>query len=372
MIKIVECTNKRQMKIFASFPLKLYKDCPYYVPSIYEDEVNILNPKKNLSYGDSEAKCFLAYKDNVVVGRIAAIINKRANKINNIKAVRFSRIDMINDIEISKALLNAVEEFGKSKGMEIIQGPWGFNDSDREGMLTYGYEEYSSYACAYSYPYYAKHMEELGYQKESEWIEYRVDKNSYDPRLDKAVEMLKKRGYRDLCDSLSTKKVIKKYKRAFFDCYNKAYAELDNFAPVDERQMKAMLQTFAVLINGRYFSVITNKEDKVVAFCVGIPYIGEVLKKHNGHLLTSIPGILKQKRKPKKIELVLIGVLPEYRNTGVHAMGIARFSHHFKEDDIKDVFFDPTLTTNAKMLNSFSGFSRSLRCTCQTYRKRID
>lgn len=372
MIRVVECKSRRDMKKFVTFPLKLYKKCPYYVPSIYGDEMNITNPKKNLSYGSSEAKCFLAYNNNVVVGRICAIINHNANKLNNEKAVRFSRIDMIDDIEVTKALLEAVKDFGRNKGMEIIQGPWGFDDADREGMLTMGYEEYSSYACAYSYPYYVKHLEELGYLKESEWVEYRVDKNSIDPRYDKVTEMLKNRGYRDLCDTMKASKIVKKYSKSFFECYNKSYAELDNFAPVDDRQIKAMIDTFAVLINGRYFSVIVNKEDKVVAFCVGIPYIGGVLKKHNGHLISSVPGILKQKRKPSKIELVLIGVDPEYRNTGVHAMGVSRFAKHFKEDAIKDVFFDPTLTTNAKMLNSFAGFDRSLRCARQTFRKGIN
>ena len=373
MIRVIECNNRKLMKKFVTFPLKLYKDCKYYVPSIFGDEMNITNPKKNLSYGSNEIKCFIALNEkDEVVGRIAGIINHHSNEINKEKNIRFSRIDMIDDIEVTKALLNKVKEYGKSKGLNLIQGPWGFDDADREGMLTSGYNEFSSYATAYSYPYYVKHMEALGYVKESEWLEYRVDASKIDPRFAKASEMLLKRGYCDLCETMKPNKIIKTYADKFFDCYNKAYAELDNFVPVDEKQKKAMIETFAVLINGRYFSVVVNDKDDVVAFAVGVPYIGDALRKAKGHLLKAVPGILKVKRKPRKIELVLIGVDPEYRNTGVHAICLNRFAKHYIEDKLDDMFFDPTLITNAKMLNSFSGVNRTLRCTRQTYRQKID
>ena len=374
MIKIVEAVTKRQMKIFATYPIKLYKKCPYYVPSLVDDEVNIANHKKNFSLGNSEVKCFLAYKDDKLVGRIAGIIAHDSNKINNERCIRFSRIDMIDDIEVTKALLNAVMEYGKSKGMEVIQGPWGFDDADREGMLTFGYNEYSSYATAYSYPYYKEHMEKLGYLKESEWVENRLDPENTDPRFPKVAEMLMKRGgYVDVCETMSASKIIKKYANEFFDCYNKAYAELDNFVKVDEKQKKAILQTFATLINTRYFSLVMDKDKtKVVAFGVGLPYVGDAIRKGKGRLLLSLPGILKAKANPRKVELALIGVDPEYRNSGVHAIVATRFIKHAKEDKLDDIFLDPTLTTNLKMLNTWQGMGKTLRCKRQTYRKVID
>ena len=371
MITIVEAKTKKQMKQFVRFPLDLYKDCKYYVPSITQDEMNITNPKKNLSLGNSEVKCFLAFKDGKVAGRIAAIIAHDSNKKNNEKCIRFSRIDMIDDIEVTKALLEAVKEYGKSKGLEIIQGPWGFDDADREGMLTYGYEEFSSYATAYSYPYYKEHMEKLGYEKESEWLENRIDASEIDPRFFKVAEMLHNRGYRDLSDTMKPAKIVKKYADSFFECYNKAYADLDNFVPVDEKQMKAMINTFAVLINGHFFSVIVNKEDKVIAFAVGIPYIGDALRKARGNIILAAPGILKAKRKPRKIEWVLIGVDPEYRNSGVHALCITRMKKYYDLDKLEDSFLDPTLTTNAKMLNTWQGTKITLRAKRQTYRQVI-
>lgn len=372
MITVKECKTRKEMKQFVKFPLELYKDCPYYVPSLSQDEINITNPKKNLSLGNSEVKCFIALKDNKVVGRIAGIIANDCNKNNNEKNIRFSRIDMIDDIEVTKALLKAVNDYGKEKGMEILQGPWGFDDADREGMLTFGYDEYSSYATAYSYPYYKDHMEKLGFEKESEWVENRLDKDHTDPRFPKVAEMLKNRGYRDLAESMPVSKIIKKYADSFFECYNKSYAELDNFIPVDEKQKQSMIQTFAVLINGRYFSAIVNKEDKIIAFGVGIPYVGDAIRKARGDLIRALPGMMAAKRKPKKIEFALIGVDPEYRNSGVHAIIATRFIKHAKEDNMEDLFLDPTLTTNLKMLNTWQGMNLKLRCKRQTYRKPIE
>lgn len=373
MIKVVEVTNRKLMKKFVEFPLKLYKDCPYYVPSIYGDEMLITNPKKNLSLGTSEVKCFLALDDHkIVVGRICAIINHDANKKNNEKAIRFSRIDMIDDIKVTEALLDAVISFGKEKGLEFIQGPWGFNDSDREGMLTYGYDEYSSYATAYSYPYYAEHMEKLGYQKESEWIEKRIHTDKYDERYPKVAAMLEKRGYHEIADDYKKpSQVVKKYGDKFFECYNKAYADLDNFTKIEGKAMKAVLQTFAVLLNKDYFAVVVNEKDDVVAFGVGLPYIGGCLKKADGKMLKAALPILKTIKNPKKIELALIGVLPEYRNSGVHSIVVNKFIKNTRDNRIQDMFFDPTLTTNAKMLNSFLGMDLSLRCMRQTYRKEF-
>ena len=370
MIEIVEVKNRKQMKQFVKFPLDLYKDSKLYVPSLSQDEMTITNKKKNLSLGNSEIKCFLAYKDGKLAGRIAGIIAHDSNSKNNEKAIRFSRIDMIDDIEVTKALLNAVIEYGKSKGLEFIQGPWGFDDADREGMLTFGYDEFSSYATAYSYPYYAEHFAKLeGYEKESEWVENRLNPYDTDPRFPKIAEMLKNRGYADVADKFKPAKCVKLYAEKFFKCYNRSYAELDNFVPFDDRQKKSILNTFATLLNQKYFSLIVNKDDDVVAFGVGLPYVGDAIRKARGNLYLAIPGILKAKRNPRKVELALIGVDPDYRNSGVHALIATKFIKNAKEDKLDDIFLDPTLTTNLKMLNTWQFMGKTLRCKRQTYRK---
>ena len=156
MIQIKEVTTKKDLKLFATYPLVLYKDCPYYVPSLRSDEMNTFNPEKNFSLKHCDCKGYLAYKDGELVGRIAGLISYSDNKITGKKNIRFSRFECIDDIEVFKALIGAVEKFGKDKGMEIIHGPWGFNDTDREGMLTYGFNERSTYATNYYYPYFSE------------------------------------------------------------------------------------------------------------------------------------------------------------------------------------------------------------------------
>lgn len=373
MIQIVEVKTRKQKKLFATFPIKLYKNNPYYVPSLVGDEMSLDNPKKNLYKNDSEVKCFLAYLDNKLVGRIAGIINHESNRKHNEKCIRFSRIDFIDDKEVSKALITAVANWGKERGLEIIHGPWGFNDADREGMLTYGYDEYSTYATAYSYPYYINHLEELGFIKESEWQEFRFDVLNSDPRYIKAGEMIKKQNkYHDVCREMPFKKIVKKYGDGFFDCYNRAYSELDNFIPLLDSAKKATLKQFATIINSKFCSIIVDyKTDKVVAFSIVLPYIGDVLRKAKGNMLLAALPLLHTIKHPKKLELALLGVDPAYRNSGAHALIFASFNENCKKEKIEDIVADPILTTNVNMNNSWQWMNKSLRCKRQTFRKNI-
>ena len=194
MIEIKEVLNKKQLKLFAEYPVKLYKDCPYYVPSLLGDELSTFNPKKNFILKDNECKGFLCYKDGELVGRIAGLINKKHNEITGKKFIRFSRLECIDDIEVFRALIGAVEKFGREHGIEYIHGPWGFNDTDREGLLTYGFDVRSTYATNYSYPYFHKRIEELGFEPESKWLEYRFTvPEKTDERIDALAQKVKKK-----------------------------------------------------------------------------------------------------------------------------------------------------------------------------------
>ena len=373
MVVIKEALTRKEMKLFASFPINLYRDNVYYVPSFLSDDINLKDPKKNLYKGDSEIRCFLAYKNKVLVGRIAGIICHASNRKRQEKCIRFNRIDFIDDYEVSEALINAVIEWGKQEGLEYIHGPWGYNDTDREGMLTYGFQEHSSYATAYSHPYYVKHLERLGFEKESEWQEFRLDMSNPDPRFSQVAEMLKKRGkYFNACDTMSTKQVIKKYGDGFFDCYNKAYSMLDNFIPLLDEAKEATLKQFGTILNRKFFSIIVEKEtDKVVAFSIALPYIGDVLRKAKGRMLFAALPLLHTIRHPRKIELALLGVDPDYRNSGVHALVIDAFGRNYNQEKIEDIFMDPILTTNLRMMETWKGMGKSLRAKRQTFKKAI-
>ena len=372
MIEIIEATSKKQMKDFATFPVKLYRKCKYYVPSIVEDEMVIQDGSKNLAKGTSECKCFLAYKDKKLVGRICGIINHDSNKKFNEKNIRFNRIDFIDDIEVARALINAVMKYGMDNGLNVIHGPWGFNDTDREGMLTEGFDKISNYATNYSYPYYIKIMEDLGFVKESEWVEFQFDINHTDPRFHEVADQLRLQGYRDLCDTMPVKKIVKEYGEKFFACYNKSYAALDNFIPIEGESIKATLKQFATILNRNYFSVIVDKTDNVVAFGVGLPYIGKVLRNARGRMLRAAIPLLLTIKNPKAVELALIGVDPLYRMYGIHALVVDRFIKSFKKHNITEILMDPVLTTNSKMLQTWKGMEKTIRQRRQTFRRNIE
>ena len=217
-ITIKKVSSKKELKTFIRFNYELYKENPYSVPDLYDDMLNTFSPKKNAAFEFCEAEYFLAYKDNKVVGRIAGIINKRANETWNKKEVRFGWIDFLDDIEISRALLDAVAQWGKSKGMDTIQGPLGFTDFDAEGMLVEGFDQLSTMATIYNYPYYPQHMEKLGFEKDADWVEYKIYIPDAIPDKHKRISDLIQRKFNlKVKKYTSGKKIAAEYGQAIFD-----------------------------------------------------------------------------------------------------------------------------------------------------------
>lgn len=355
MVKIVEAVTSAQMRAFARYPLELYKDCDYYVPCFTSDEKNIKNPKKNYAAEGCEVKCFLAEKNGRIVGRIAGVIVAESNRKFGEKKIRFSRFDFNGDEDVAEALLNKVAEFGKERGMTVIHGPWGFNDTDREGMLTSGFDRPATYATNYNYEYYADVVRKLGFKKESEWVEFAIYPGTLDPKIYKAADFVQKRyGFVELNDKYPIKRIIREYGDLFFDCYNEAYKDLDCYVELKGKVKQNVITQFATVINQDYFSCILDpKTGKIAAFGVVIPAIGKIIKEHNGNLLASAIPLLKAKKKPDALELTLIGVAPEYRNSGVNAMIITRIHRNIMKNGIKNVVCNPMLTTNAGILTQW-------------------
>ncbi len=355
MVRIVEAVTPAQMRVFAKYPLELYRNSDYYVPCFTSDEKNIKNPKKNYAAEGCEVKCFLAEKNGRVVGRIAGIIVAESNRKFGEKKIRFSRFDFNGDEDVAEALLNKVAEFGKERGMTVIHGPWGFNDTDREGMLTSGFNFPATYATNYNYEYYADVVQKLGFKKESEWVEFAIYPETLDPKIYKAAEFVQKRyGFVELNDKYPIKRIIKEYGDLFFDCYNEAYKDLDCYVELKGKVKQNVIMQFATVINQDYFSCILDpKTGKIAAFGVVIPAIGDIIKKHNGNLVASALPLLKAIKKPSALELTLIGVAPEYRNTGVNAMIITRIHRNIMKNGIKKVVCNPMLTSNAGILTQW-------------------
>lgn len=376
MIEVKEVVTKKDIKRFATYPLKLYKGCPYYVPSLRSDEVNTFNPKKNFSLGKgkNDIKGFLCYKDGELVGRIAGIINYEDNRLTGQKYIRFSRFECIDDIEVFKALLGAVEKYGKDNGLDVIHGPWGFNDTDREGMLTYGFNERSTYATNYYYPYFCERMRELGFDDESKWVErrFKIPDEPYD-RIMVIAERLKERlKVKDIAETMTIKEIVKSYGDKLFDTLNDAYGALDGYVPIDEKEKNNVLSQFATIINTKYISILVDEKDDVAAFGIVLPSICKPLIKHKGKLFpTGFINVLRSIKKPKELEMALIGVKHEYKNSGINSIVMTKIMKNVLETGIQRVESNPMLETNYSIQAQWKFAENEIVKKRQTYKKEI-
>ena len=363
MIIVQEVKTKKGMRTFADYPFRLYKDNPCYVPSFRSDEEKIADPKKNPNLEDCEIRCFLAYKDGRLAGRIAGIIQKKYNKVSGRRCIRFSRFDCIDDEQVAAALLKAVEDYGREKGMDTIHGPWGFNDQDREGLLTYGFDRRATYCTNYNYPYYEKLVKSQGFTDESEWLEYDfVIPDKVDERIARIADRLKdKFKVREVADDGPMRKLIKIYGRRAIALVNEAYASLDCYVAVEGRAVDAVLDQFATVINTRYFSLLVNEKDEVVGMAVMLPSLCEAIKKSDGRLFPfGFIRVLKAIKKPKELEMALIAVRPDYQKTGINSLMISRIMKNLLEDKIEKVESNPELVSNTAVQSQWSSMEKKI------------
>lgn len=334
MITITKVESRKQLKAFIRFNYFLYKDNEYAVPDFLEDMLDTFNRHKNAAYEFCEADLFLAMRDGKIVGRVAAIINHKANKTWQVRNVRFGWIDFIDDIEVSKALLDTVEQWGRERGMNKIVGPLGFTDMDPEGMLTEGFDQLSTMSSLYNYPYYPRHLEQLGYGKEVDWVERKVMVPTKDHEHDagsekymRVADMSRRRYNLHVRKFKSHKEIINadggEYIHKVFDVVNRAYAPLYGYSEMNTRQIDQYANTYLQFLDLRLLTVVENEQNEPVAMGVGMGSLSRALQKAHGklfpfgwwHLVKSIYF----KHEPV-IDLLLVAVLPEYQNKGVNAL----------------------------------------------------
>lgn len=333
-IEIKRVSDKRGLETFIQFHYDLYRGDPYDAPNLHSDEVQTLSPyikEKNAAFEFCEAQYFLAYKDGELVGRVAGIINRRYNEQWQRPAVRFGWIDFVDDVEVSRALLKAVEDWGRERGMKEIIGPLGFTDMDPEGMLTHGFEELGTMATLYNYPYYPKHMEQMeGYEKDNDYVEYKlfVPKDGMPEKFVKISEMIMKRY------NLQVKKLTKEdvfgpqqYGQKVFDVINRTFGHLYGYSTMSQKQIDQYIKMYFKVLDLDLVTLIEDHslEDHPVVGCgITIPSLTRALQKcRNGrlwpfgwwHLLRALKF-----HKTKIVDCLLIGVLPEYRAKGANAL----------------------------------------------------
>lgn len=376
VIREVKEDDKALKKAFVKFPIKLYKDCPYYVPSLILDELDTLNTKKNPAFDFCEMQMFLAYKENQIVGRIAAIINHKANDVWNEKHARFSLVDFIDDNEVVDALFAAAIKWVKDKGMDAIVGPMGFTDLDPEGMLIKGFDQVSTMATKYSYPYYVTQLERLGFEKEADWNEYRIPvPNAVPERHQRIANMVATRyGLKVL--KFKNLKQIAPYVDRLFKLMNEAYKPLYGFAPLTQKQIDHYVKMYVPLLRWDIVSIIIKEEtDEVVGFGIGMPSLSRGLIKSRGklfpfgwyHLLKD----LKSKKNPV-IDLLLIGIAPEYQGKGVNAIIFNDFIPSAYKCGFQFAESNPELEMNNKVASLWDGFNAENHKMRRAYIKHLN
>ena len=358
MVTIKEVITKKDIKTFVRFPHSLYKGNPYYVPPFEADEVNRFNPKKNESYDECEVKCFLAYKDEKVVGRIAAIVQKSFNKKSNSKRVRFSRFDAIDDNEVSEALFNAVEDFAKEKGMDIIHGPLGYNDLDREGLLIEGFDQLSTFEEQYNHPYYQKLIENSGFEKDTDWYEFRLfAPKEKDPRIQRLADAVLNKYKLRVHTPKNLKEVVDNYKDQFFAVVDAAYGPLYGTVPFTDKVKDAIIEQFKMILKGRFMKLVFDENDRLIALGVVLPSLSEAINKTQGRLFPlGWVRVLHQINHPKHIDLALIALLPEYQNKGINAVILSQLIDGMVDYGIEYAETNLMLEDNTRIQHQWKSF----------------
>ena len=372
VLEIKEVKTKRDIKEFIEFPLRLYRGCEYFVPAIYSDE------KKLLAAGGqpdiAETVFFLAIRDGATVGRIQGILQKEYNRIHSERRIRFTRFDSIDDKEVSRALFSAVEAWGKSLGMDTVCGPLGYSDLDREGLLIEGFDENQTFEEQYNYPYYPALIEDAGYSKEVDWLEFELrapdKKNEMLTRIANRALELNRLHVADT--NMSKKAYIDKYADGAFACIDECYSKLYGTVPLTPKQRKELVSQFMMILNPKYLVIICDENERVVSFGLCFPAIGDALKKSGGRLTpAAIVRLLRIVKNPKTLDLGLVAVLPEYQNSGINAIMINTIAKMFESEGIEKFETNLCLETNSAVIAQWKHFSARQHKRRRSYKKLI-
>ncbi len=372
MIVLKEAKNKAELKKFVKFPFSLYKDSKYWVPPIINDELETFSSDKNPVFKDAQAQFFLAYKNNKIVGRIAAIINWIEVNQQKVKKMRFGWFDFIDDIEVSKTLLKKIEAIGKENNLSYMEGPVGFSNLDKVGVLVEGFNEIGSMITWYNHPYYVNHYLELGFTVEKEYLENKFLFSNAKPEFfEKANTLIKKRYNLKAINFTKTKEVMPLANK-MFDLFNETYASLASFVPITDIQKEYFKKKYISFINPEYIKFIVDENENLVAFSIVMPSFSEALQKANGKLFPfGLFHLLKAKKNSKDVLFYLIGIHPEYQNKGLTAIVFSEYYKTFADKGIQNCIRTPELSDNTAIRQMWKHFNPEVFKKRRTYRKNL-
>ncbi len=360
-VEIKKVTTKSDLKRFIRFNYEFYKNNPYSVPDLYDDMLNTFSPQKNAAFEFCEADYFMAFRDGKMVGRVAAIINRRANETWKKKTVRFGWIDFIDDIEVSTALIDTVKQWGKERGMTEMEGPLGFTDMDAEGMLVEGFDQLSTMATIYNYPYYPQHMEKLGLVKSADWVEMKIYVPDAIPEKHKRISEIISKRYNLHIRKLKSKKEVYKtgIGHEIFRLINEAYTPLFGYSRMTERQIDQYVNMYVPVLDLRMVTLVENEKNELVAVGISMASLSRALQKAKGRLLPFgwwyLLKALMWKR-PKVLDLLLVAVRPDYQGKGANALLFTDLIPIYKKMGFEYAESNPELEMNDKVQNQWQYF----------------
>lgn len=373
MITVKEINTKKEMKQFVKFPFSIYKNNPNWVPPIIKDELQTLNKNVNPAFENATARFFLAYKDGKIAGRIAAIINSYEVERQGIKKMRFGWYDVIDDTNVSKALLDKVHEIGKENDLSYVEGPVGFSNLDKVGVLIEGFDELGTMITWYSPPYYKDHLEELGFVKEKEYLENKfLIANVDHPYYTKIASLIKRR-YKLRGASFTKTDQILPHVDEMFELFSKTYSKLASFVPISDNQIKYFKERYISFVNPEFIKFIFDENDKMIAFGIIMPSFAKALQKAKGKLFPfGIFHLLKARKNPEVVTSYLIGVDEDYQNKGVTAIIFDEFMHSMTAFKVKEMRRTPELEENTAIHQIWKNFDQKTHKRRRTYRKDIE
>lgn len=360
MLEIREVRTKSELKKFVTYPNQLYRDVPQYMPPLISEDLADWNPKANPAYEYCECRCWLAWRDGKIVGRIGAILSRKANEKWNTRRMRFTQVDFIDDFEVSKALFDTVENWARKKGMNEVHGPLGCTDMDREGMLIEGFDQKGMFITYYNHPYYIDHMVRLGYVKDVDWVEFLIDIPGREDKITQRLEQMSQRIARMAkvhVVPIKSRLQYGPYIPKVFELVNTCYSQLYGTVDLSEAQIKKYAEKFIPMLDPRLVCFIENEENQLVGVGITAPSMAAAIKKHSGHMFPiGFIDILKSLRRNDTLDLFIIAVHPDYRNTGINAILMNHILKGCHQMGVTRAETGPQLEINEKVQHQWSLF----------------
>ena len=373
-IVIKEAKTKAEYLAFVKFPYSLYKENPNWVPPLINDEIETIDPDLNPVYQNANASFFLAYQGEKIVGRIAAIVNWIEIKEIKKSKVRFGWFDVIDNINVTKSLIDCVIKFGKDHNLESVEGPLGFSNLDKAGLLIKGYEEQNTMITLYNYPYYSEHLKKLGFNEAAKWVEYEIKIDDFEssPEKVKRFSKLIMERYNLSLLNFKNRKAIIPYVDQMFELLDKTYNKLQSYVPIQDYQIENYKKRFLKFINPDFIKCIIDQQGKLICFSITMPSFTEALKKVNGKLtLFNSIHILKAMYFNKRASFYLIGVRPDYQNKGITAIIFNEMQKLFNKQNINIVETNPELEENTAIQKLWKNYEHRLHKRRATFNKKI-